>query len=107
MSSGRSELHELLVGDGGHDLPVTLSLLRLHQLPVMPEDCCRRIAHFERELCRIVKLRQVIGTEAVPQSILWPFCEQPGAFPILINFSLQIHGTHLASACAIRRKPFA
>ena len=73
MRSGRSELHDFLASYGRHDLPVTLRLLWLHQLPVMPEDQSRvSVPDLQCQLCRIVELGKMVRGEAVPQRVLRP-----------------------------------
>jgi hypothetical protein len=82
------KLNHFLTANRRSDLPIAFSVLRLHELPVMPEDCCRRVAHFEGKLCSVVEPRKMIRAEAVPQGILRPFRTQPGAFPVVVNLSL-------------------
>ena len=57
-----------------HDLPISLRLFWLNELPVMLKNQMRAcVSELQRERSSIVELREVIGRETVAQSILRPF----------------------------------
>src|SRR5439155_8483074 len=67
------ELNNLLSRRGGRDLPVPRGFFGLNELAVMLEHEVRaRMSKFQRKGSSVVKAGEVVGSEAVPQSVVRP-----------------------------------
>jgi hypothetical protein len=55
-----------------------------HQLPIMPEDCCGRVAHLECKLCRVVEPGKVIRPRLWRNA--WEALRSRGSEPLPLQF---------------------